>query len=102
MKLRGMQSICQTAAFAAVLATATTQATAAASASADYIIVGAGTAGCVLASKLCTGLPDSKVVLIERAAPRSAEAVCLLLVFCCLITYLYATAQRLHPDSKDL
>lgn len=48
---------------------------AAAAASADYVIVGGGTAGCVLASKLCVGLPDAKIVLLERAAPRSPEAV---------------------------
>ena len=58
---------------AAGLASAAAQAPAAASA--DYVIVGGGTAGCVLAAKLCTGLPDAKIVLLERAAPRSAEAV---------------------------
>lgn len=56
-----------------------------ATAEADYIIIGGGTAGCVLASKLCQGLPDSKIVLLERAEPRSAEAVCYL-PHCCART----------------
>lgn len=38
---------------------------------ADYVIVGGGTAGCVLAARLCENLPDSSIVLLERAAPRT-------------------------------
>ena len=40
-------------------------------AEADIVIVGGGTAGCVLASRLCQGLPDLSITLIERSAPRS-------------------------------
>ena len=42
---------------------------------ADYVIVGGGTAGCVLAARLCTGLPNASVVVMERPPPRSPEAV---------------------------
>jgi hypothetical protein len=40
---------------------------------ADFVIVGGGTAGCVLASRLCTELPLAKIVLLERGAPRTDE-----------------------------
>lgn len=39
--------------------------------SADFVIVGGGTAGCVLASRLCQDLPQSKIVLLERGPPRT-------------------------------
>lgn len=42
---------------------------------ADYVVVGGGTAGCVLAARLCEGLPDAKVVLLERSSPRTQEQV---------------------------
>lgn len=42
-------------------------------AAADFVIVGGGTAGCVLAARLCDNLPDASVVLLERAAPRTEE-----------------------------
>jgi choline dehydrogenase-like flavoprotein len=38
---------------------------------ADFVIVGGGTAGCVLASRLCTDLPQASIVLLERGAPRN-------------------------------
>lgn len=41
--------------------------------SADYVIVGAGTAGCALAARLCTYRPASTVLLLERAPPRDEE-----------------------------
>lgn len=38
---------------------------------ADYVIVGGGTAGCVLAARLCAALPRATVTLLERGAPRN-------------------------------
>lgn len=38
--------------------------------SADYVIVGGGTAGCVLAARLCTAMPGRTVTLLERGAAR--------------------------------
>lgn len=42
--------------------------------SADYIIVGGGTAGSVLAARLCTALPNRTFTLLERGAPRSVDS----------------------------
>ena len=39
--------------------------------SADFVVVGGGTAGCVLAARICENLPDSSVALLERGAPRT-------------------------------
>ncbi|CAN8072182.1 unnamed protein product [Agarophyton chilense] len=39
----------------------------------DYVIVGAGTSGCVLASRLCFAFPDRNILLLERGVPRSKE-----------------------------
>ena len=39
--------------------------------SSDYVIVGGGTAGCVLAARLCEALPHAAITLLERGAPRS-------------------------------
>jgi choline dehydrogenase-like flavoprotein len=39
----------------------------------DFVIVGGGTAGCVLAARLCAGLPDAKIALLEAGTPRTAE-----------------------------
>jgi len=38
----------------------------------DFIIVGGGTAGCTLASRLCTGLMHSNILILERGAFRNA------------------------------
>lgn len=40
----------------------------------DFIVVGAGTSGCVLAARLCTELPSAKIVLLERGLERSAAS----------------------------
>jgi hypothetical protein len=40
---------------------------------ADYVVVGGGTAGCALAARICVGLPNSTVVLLERSLPRTDE-----------------------------
>lgn len=40
----------------------------------DFIVVGAGTSGCALASRLCTQLPQAKILLLERGIPRDAES----------------------------
>ena len=42
-------------------------------ASTDFVIVGGGTAGCVLAARLCENLPEASVVLLERGGPRTEE-----------------------------
>ena len=39
---------------------------------ADFVIVGGGTSGCVLAARICENLPDASVVVLERGAPRTA------------------------------
>jgi NAD-dependent dihydropyrimidine dehydrogenase PreA subunit len=40
---------------------------------ADYVVVGGGTAGCALAARICEGLPNATVVLLERSLPRTPE-----------------------------
>lgn len=40
---------------------------------ADFVIVGAGTAGCALASRLCTLHPNRTVLLLERSLPRTPQ-----------------------------
>lgn len=44
----------------------------AAATSADFVVVGGGTAGCVLAARLCSALPKAKIVLLERGQKRDA------------------------------
>lgn len=41
-------------------------------ANSDFIIVGGGTSGCVLAARLCALRPDLTVTLLERSFPRNA------------------------------
>jgi ribulose 1,5-bisphosphate synthetase/thiazole synthase len=43
---------------------------------ADYVVVGGGTAGCALAARICEGLPNATVVLLERGLPRTDEQAC--------------------------
>lgn len=40
-------------------------------AAADFVVIGGGTAGCVLAARLCEALPAASVVLLERGPPRN-------------------------------
>eukprot|EP00737_Agarophyton_chilense_P000840 gb/GEZJ01000934.1/.p1 GENE.gb/GEZJ01000934.1/~~gb/GEZJ01000934.1/.p1 ORF type:complete len:378 (-),score=26.11 gb/GEZJ01000934.1/:660-1793(-) len=40
----------------------------------DFLIVGGGTSGCVLAARLCTAFPNLHVTLLERGLPRSAQS----------------------------
>jgi choline dehydrogenase len=37
----------------------------------DFVIVGAGTAGCALAARIYKGLPSATVAILERRVPRS-------------------------------
>lgn len=39
----------------------------------DFVIVGAGTAGCVLAANLCSRLPAATITLLERGLPRNDD-----------------------------
>eukprot|EP00178_Gracilaria_changii_P023780 TRINITY_DN71866_c0_g1_i1.p1 TRINITY_DN71866_c0_g1~~TRINITY_DN71866_c0_g1_i1.p1 ORF type:complete len:544 (-),score=74.31 TRINITY_DN71866_c0_g1_i1:308-1939(-) len=40
----------------------------------DFLIVGGGTSGCVLASKLCSAFPNQQITIIERGLPRSPSS----------------------------
>src|SRR3954447_13609643 len=42
--------------------------------SADYVVVGAGSAGCVVAARLAE-MPDARVVVLEAGGPDSLEAI---------------------------
>jgi choline dehydrogenase len=39
----------------------------------DFIIVGGGTAGCVMANRLCQALPDARIALFEAGGMRTPE-----------------------------
>lgn len=39
---------------------------------ADYVIVGGGTAGCVVAARLCARFRDARILLLERGQERNA------------------------------
>lgn len=41
-------------------------------ASADFVVIGGGTAGCAIATRLCEYLPAASVAILERGAPRNA------------------------------
>lgn len=41
---------------------------------ADFVIVGAGTAGCALAGRLCESLPNATILLFERGQPREKQS----------------------------
>jgi len=41
--------------------------------SADFVIIGAGTAGCAMAARLCQGLPFVKIVILEQGPARTEE-----------------------------
>ena len=66
----------------------------------DYIVVGGGTAGCTLAARLCAGLPDATVLLLERGAPRNATEE--LLVRCApyLGRHGSLTAWKVYPNMQ--
>src|SRR3954453_23784282 len=42
--------------------------------SADYVVVGAGSAGCVVAARLAE-VPDARVVVLEAGGPDTLEAI---------------------------
>lgn len=44
-----------------------------ASTESDFVIVGAGTAGCALAARLCERMPEQTFTLLERAPPRTRK-----------------------------
>jgi choline dehydrogenase len=58
---------------ASLIIAATAQDDASASANADFVIIGAGTAGCVMAARLCQGLPSAKIVILEQGPARTDE-----------------------------
>jgi choline dehydrogenase len=39
----------------------------------DYVVVGAGSAGCAVASRIATGMPDARVALIEAGPPATGR-----------------------------
>jgi len=65
---------------------------------ADFVIVGGGTAGCVLAARLCSGLPNHKTVLLERGSPRSDDEEFIVNA----LRKTYDIYEGLLPDDSDL
>eukprot|EP00977_Amphora_coffeiformis_P019958 scaffold7692_cov163-Amphora_coffeaeformis.AAC.9 len=39
----------------------------------DFIVIGGGTAGCVLTTRLCQSLPHAKIAILEQGAERTTE-----------------------------
>lgn len=66
-----LQQFIYSVAVAALMLLAT--AAADAGAAADFVVVGGGTAGCVVAARICRDLPDASVLLLERGKPRGRE-----------------------------
>lgn len=52
---------------------ATSSSASSSSSTTDILVIGGGTAGCVLAARLCTLLPSLRVTVLERGPPRTAE-----------------------------
>lgn len=82
-----------------------TEAAAAADNVYDFVIVGAGTAGCVVAARLCQALPDYTFALLEQGAPRTEDQE-LIVQAARLSPELYAPnfvpgVTRLHPSEPN-
>ncbi|KAI0558281.1 Glucose-methanol-choline oxidoreductase [Gracilaria domingensis] len=56
----------------------------------DFLIVGGGTSGCVLAARLCTAFPGLHVTLLERGLPRSPNS-----------EFLVAAPRKLYQTWSD-
>jgi choline dehydrogenase-like flavoprotein len=63
---------------------------------ADYVVVGGGTAGCALAARICEGLPNATVVLLERALPRTPEQVR------CFLSIKFVLVKAGGKDSRNV
>ena len=77
-----------------------------ADASADFVIVGGGTPGCVLAARICEIPPDASVVVLERGALRIEEHELLMLAprLCGTAWYdpLLVEGWQSRPGSRHL
>ncbi len=71
----------------------------------DYVIVGAGSAGCVLAARLSED-PDVSVALIEAGPPDTVENVHVPVAFSALfrtqVDWDYSTAAEPHADRRRI